>query len=148
MTPNHALWILTGRMAALKAGLGSRGARVMPALSSSLDAAAAGRALRARKPLLPAGAYPLADQVALEGGQAREHGRRHPPLHGREIEGHARERDQRHAPALRISERAEKVGPAASPARQIGDEDGVDLAPLRQGKHARSFALIVCGCPV
>jgi hypothetical protein len=51
-----------------------------------------------------AGADALLRQLALELGDAREHGRHHPPVRRREVERHAVQRDERDP--LRMAHRA------------------------------------------
>jgi hypothetical protein len=69
----------------------------------------AAETLAARLRSRDAGADAFLGQLALELGDAGEHGRHHPPVRHREIEGHAVQRDQRHAPGFQLAQRGQEV---------------------------------------
>jgi len=66
-----------------------------------------------------AGADAFLRQLALELGDAGQERRHHAPVRRREVERHAVQRHQRHAPALQLLERGQQVRRAAAPARQL-----------------------------
>jgi hypothetical protein len=69
--------------------------------------------------------------IAIQ-GDAGEHGCDHAAMWRGEIEGHAVQRDHRHAARFQFLQRGQQVGRAAAPARRLGDQHRVELPRLRE----------------
>lgn len=67
-----------------------------------------------------AGTVTLADELALEFGDAGDDGGRHPSVRRREVEGQVTHGDHRNAPRLEFLQRVQEVERAALPTGQLG----------------------------
>ena len=64
---------------------------------------------------------------------------------GAEVEAQAGLRQDAHLPAVKVIERLHEVLGASAPARQLGHEDGVDLARLGEVHDLLAFNAVVLG---
>src|SRR5215468_4150424 len=85
------------------------------------------------------------NEIALELGETGHDGAHELPAGGAEVEAEPRLRQDADLPAVEVIERLNEVLGAATPARQLGDEDGIDLACLRERHDLLALNAIVLG---
>jgi hypothetical protein len=85
----------------------------------------------------------LADEIALELGQAGHDGAHQLARRGAKVEAETRSGEHANLPAMKIVEGLHEVLGAAAPTRQLGDKDGIDLTPLGESHHLLALGAIV-----
>src|SRR5262249_51972042 len=86
---------------------------------------------------------PLADEIALELGEASHDGPHQLAAGRAKVKAQASLRKNAHLPAVEIIERLHEVLGASSPARQLGNEDGVDLSRLGEDHSLLTLKAVV-----
>ena len=87
----------------------------------------------------------LADEIALELGQAGHDGAHQLARRGAKVEAETRLGEHADLPAMEVVQRLHEVLGAAAPTRQLGDKDGIDLTRLGDSHHLLALGAIVPG---